>query len=327
MTLGKLEQVELRTVWQREADKFTPWLAQPENLEILSKTLGMELQLTETERKVGLFRGDILCKDTRSEANVIIENQLEKTDHTHLGQILTYAAGLDCKTVIWIASQFTEEHRAALDFLNEITKEEISFFGVELELWKIGNSDPAPKFNIVCRPNNWEKYIQKMAQQSGDSTPGVKQQFAYWAAFKEFMDSRKGKVKCPNALPQNWLYLAIGKTGFQLMARVNTNENIITVGLRIYFSSADPIYTKEIFAKFFSQQEAIEAEFGGDLEWYEFPDNKESAVRVTKENADIRNDQDWPNQFEWLATNLEKLDQVFRPRIKDIVLEYKRSPE
>ena len=140
MTLGTFEKVELRTVWGNEATDFTPWLARPENLEKLSETLGMELETTGTEQSVGSFRADMLCKDSFTGNYVLIENQLEKTNHSHLGQILTYSAGLNIKTVIWIASRFTDEHRAALDYLNEITEEGFSFFGLEVELWKIDNS-------------------------------------------------------------------------------------------------------------------------------------------------------------------------------------------
>ena len=134
MSLGKLERVDLRTVWNNEANDFTPWLAKSENLEALSETLGMDLESTGTEQSVGVYRADMLCKDALSGSLVLVENQLEKTDPSHLGQILTYSAGLSVKTVIWIASRFTDEHRAALDYLNEITEEGVSFFGLEVEL-------------------------------------------------------------------------------------------------------------------------------------------------------------------------------------------------
>jgi hypothetical protein len=137
MTLGRLERVELRTVWNNEATDFTPWLAKPENLEALSEALGMDLESTGTEQSVGAYRADMLCTDAFSGNSVLIENQLEKTNHSHLGQILTYSAGLNVKTVIWIASRFTDEHRAALDFLNEITEEGVSFLGLKLNFGKL----------------------------------------------------------------------------------------------------------------------------------------------------------------------------------------------
>jgi hypothetical protein len=139
--LGKLVKIELRDIWQSESSHFTPWLAREENLLTLGETLGLELELEAQERAVGPFRADILCKDIATNAWVLIENQLERTDHTHLGQLLTYASGLEAVTIVWIAARFTEEHRSTLDWLNRITDETFRFFGVEVELWRMGVSD------------------------------------------------------------------------------------------------------------------------------------------------------------------------------------------
>ena len=163
-TLGRLERVELRKEWKTEAQDFTPWLTQPENLAVLSQTLNMDLETAGQEESVGQFRADILCRNTLDDSWALIENQLERTDHTHLGQLLTYAAGLQTVTVIWVASTFTDEHRAALDWLNEITDERFRFFGLEIELWRIGDSLAAPKFNIVSKPNEWTRSVSKASR-------------------------------------------------------------------------------------------------------------------------------------------------------------------
>ena len=134
-----------------------PWLARKENLDILGQTLVIDLELEAQERPVGPFRADILCKDIGSDRWVLIENQLERTDHNHLGQLLTYASGLEAVTIVWIAAHFTEEHRSTLDWLNRITDGSFRFFGLEVELWRIGDSPPAPKFNIVSKPNDWSQ--------------------------------------------------------------------------------------------------------------------------------------------------------------------------
>ena len=144
------------------------WL-DDENIGLLSETIGLELEVEAQEKHVGPFRADILCKDTVTDSWVLIENQLERTNHTHLGQLLTYAAGLDAVTVVWIAERFTEEHRAALDWLNEITAEGFSFFGLEIELWRIGDSPMAPKFNVVSHPNDWTKTVSRISR--GELTP------------------------------------------------------------------------------------------------------------------------------------------------------------
>ena len=160
--LGRLEPVvDLRSIWATEDQDFTPWLAQSENLIILSDTLGMEVATEGTEQGVGPFRADILCRNTQDDSLVLIENQLERTDHNHLGQLLTYAAGLQTVTIIWVAAIFTDEHRAAVDWLNEITDERFRFFGLEIELWRIGDSVAAPKFNVVAKPNEWTRFVGK----------------------------------------------------------------------------------------------------------------------------------------------------------------------
>ena len=121
MNLGRLKRIDdLREVWKTEAQDFTPWLAKEENLTLLGETLNLELELEAVEKDVGPFRADILCRDIDDDSLVLVENQVERTDHRHLGQILTYAAGLNTVTIVWVAKSFTDEHRAALDWLNEI---------------------------------------------------------------------------------------------------------------------------------------------------------------------------------------------------------------
>ena len=160
-TLGRLTSVDLREIWTSESGDFTPWLASEENLTVLGDTLDLELELEAQEKAVGPFRADILCRDMGSNALVLIENQLERTDHGHLGQLLTYASGLEAATIVWIAGRFNEEHRATLDWLNAITEERFRFFGLEVELWRIGSSLAAPKFNIVSKPNDWSRSVAR----------------------------------------------------------------------------------------------------------------------------------------------------------------------
>ncbi len=155
--LARLDRVSVEDVWSSEPRQFTPWLASEENLRLLGETIDMDLQVESQEHPVGPFSADIVCREVATNAPVLIENQLGRTDHTHLGQILTYAASLKAETIIWIANPFTEEHRAALEWLNEVTNGEISFFGIEIELWRIEGSPIAPRFNVVAKP--WTKRI------------------------------------------------------------------------------------------------------------------------------------------------------------------------
>ena len=152
----------LRDAWESESGEFTPWLAREENIQILGSALGLDLEVEAQERNVGPFRADILCKNTVDESWVLVENQLERTDHGHLGQLLTYAAGLKAVTIVWISPRFTEEHRATLDWLNEITDENFNFFGVEVQLFQIDDSPVAPHFSVISKPNDWSKTVKQI---------------------------------------------------------------------------------------------------------------------------------------------------------------------
>ncbi len=178
------------------------------------------------EKSVGPFRADILCKDTGTDKHVIIENQFGKTDHTHLGQIMTYASGLDAFTVIWIAENFTEEHRAALDWLNNITDQNIEFFGIEIELFKTGESSPAPMFNMVSKPNTWSKSIKKSSSniQLTDTKIFHEQ---YWQAMKDYVETQTVSFRMQKALPQHWTNISIGKSNYKLCAIANSRDKWI----------------------------------------------------------------------------------------------------
>jgi hypothetical protein len=201
--LGRLKKVDLREAWESEAGDFTPWLAQEENIALLSDTIGIDLEVEAQEKNVGPFRADILCKDTATDHWVLIENQLEKTDHTHLGQLMTYAAGLNAVTIVWIADRFTDEHRAALDWLNDITNETFNLFGLKVELWRIGNSPIAPKFNIVSKPNDWTKSLAVAASQveSAGLSEARLLNLEYWTEFRERLIKANCSVRPTKAKP------------------------------------------------------------------------------------------------------------------------------
>lgn len=195
--LGRLERVPLRAIWTREDSHFTPWLATAENLELLGTTLGLELELEGIERSIGAFRADILCREVRDDRLVLIENQLERANHTHLGQLITYMAGLDTATIIWIAAEFTDEHRAALDWLNAATDDHFRFFGLEIQLWCIADSIKAPAFRVVVQPNEWTKRTRETvrAVERGEISELGQQRMAYWRAFREYLDRHSFPLK------------------------------------------------------------------------------------------------------------------------------------
>ena len=211
--LGRIERVDLRSVWTSEDRHFTPWLALPENLEILGEALGIELELEAQEKYVGPFRADILCKNTAEKDSwVIIENQIEKTDHKHLGQLITYASGLRASTIVWISAEFCEEHRAALDWLNQMADKSARFFGLEVELWKIGDSPAAPRFNVVCKPNDWEATVRHAAEAlaEDEGTPSQNLRIKYWTAFRAFLQERQSKLRPQKPSRDHWYSFSIG---------------------------------------------------------------------------------------------------------------------
>jgi len=314
MNLGKLEAVELRDIWSHEATDFTPWLARDENIKLLSDAIRIELEVEGTERSVGAFNADILCKDTVNDNWVLIENQLEKTDHTHLGQLLTYAAGLKTVTIVWIAKKFTDEHRAALDWLNEITDDKFSFFGIEIELWRIGDSAIAPNFKLVSKPNDWSKTITKAASNVdvGDLSDTKKLQLEYWTLFGEFLSDNSALIRPQKARAQHWTSFAIGRSQFHMSGSVNTIENNISIALIIRGEDAKPH-----FHLLFEKSEEFERAFGEKLEWHEKPERKESWIRLSKD-VNIRDKSDWGNQHQWMQVKLEKMHKVFSTPVKQL---------
>lgn len=316
-----MEQADLRTVWASESAEFTPWLASEQNLSLLADTLAMELELESEEREVGPYRADIVCKDTSDGTLVLIENQLEQTDHVHLGQLMTYAAGLDAVTIVWIAERFTDEHRAALDWLNEITGEKVSFFGLEIELWRIGDSPLAPKFNVVSKPNDWIKGGTEAAR-AGAMTETKQLQLEYWRALRDFLAERKSALKPQKAATQHWLTVRIGRSNFNLAALVNTPEELI--GVELYLGGAD---AKKHFKALEARKADIEAQMGVALDWRELPLKDASRILLMRSNSSIRDRSRWGEQHEWLARTLERFDKVFRPVVQALPSDYDLEAE
>jgi len=311
--LARLERVDVRVARQSEAGDFTPWLAQEENLALLGETVGLDLELEAKEQKVGPFRADVLCKDSATGNWVLIENQLERTDHSHLGQLLTYAAGLKAVTIIWIADAFTDEHRAALDWLNEVIDESINFFGLEVELWRIGDSPCAPKFNIISKPNDWSRTISAGARQIQEQAlTTIKQlQLDYWTALREVLLKRKGVLKPQKPLPQNWTTYSLGRSIALLEAVLNTRTDTISVQIDL-----NDQYAKAYFHLLLEQRSEIEADIGEPLDWLELANRKSRYIALKRRQSNLEDRTTWPVQHAWLAEKPELMHRVFAPRIR-----------
>ena len=315
--LGKMVRLDsIKEVWNHEATSFTPWLAEEDNIQLVADAIGLdELVVEALEKNVGPFRADILCKDPSSDRFVLIENQLEKTDHSHLGQILTYAAGLGACTIVWIAKSFTSEHRATLDWLNEITDEKFNFFGLEIELWRIGNSEIAANFNVVSEPNQWTRDIQSAAKEieSSQHTPRDLLLREFWTALKADMEFNKSKVKTQKPLPQSWTNIALGKSGIYLVAVARVKKE--SMGVHVVINGAN---RKTFYDELFSQKKAIEDEIGIELQWLEMPEKMESHIKLNKENVDVVNKQSWPQHIAWMRETIENFHRVFSTRVRNL---------
>ncbi|NTZ43194.1 DUF4268 domain-containing protein [Altererythrobacter sp. SALINAS58] len=313
-SLGRLTRVDLREIWLSEATDFTPWLAREENLSILGETLGMDLELEAQEKAVGPFRADILCKDPGSRDWVLIENQLERTDHSHLGQLLTYASGLDAVTIVWIAARFTEEHRSTLDWLNRITDETFRFFGLEVELWRIGDSPAAPKFNMVSKPNDWSRSVHQAARAIDESelTDLRLLQRDYWDGLHTELDRQAGPVSGNRKpQPQSWMAYPVGRSEFNIGAVMIRPKRQIRAELYISTDKA-----KAYFHLLQEQKAAIEEEIGYPLDWEELPERRDSRISVYFDDVDPEAKEDWPRQHQWLAVRLNDLHNVFCNRVR-----------
>lgn len=322
MQLGRLERTDVRSVWSSESDDFTPWLAEPENLRLLGKTIGIELVLEAVEKDVGPFRADILCKDVVTDHWVLIENQLERTNHVHLGQVLTYAAGLGAVAIVWIAAKFTDEHRAALDWLNDITGTDIVFFGLEVELWKIGDSFAAPKFNIVSNPNEWTRGIASGAEavMHGELTDNQKLQRNFWTGFYDYVADAETVIRPSAPRPQSYMRMAPGESGYGLGAVASlfnseTNSwDSQEIRAEFWITGSNP---PETFDQLESQRSEIEKDVEDTLHWYGPPDSGSRRVYVRK-TIDLFDEAKWPNNYVWLLEMLELVKRALAPRIQEL---------
>ena len=258
LKLGTLKKVELRDYWEKEDTHFTPWLAGQENLKFLGDTIGMELELIEAETHVGPFRADILCREINTDAYVLIENQLEQTDHLHLGQLMTYAAGLDAVHIIWVARTFNDEHRAALDWLNRITVEGFHFFGIEVELWQIGDSLPAPKFNIVSKPNDWTKAVRKGKEKY--SAERTIMYMGLWSQFIRYLNSKFPDIDCPKPTGMPWIKFMLRDSNAVISYAPSTKK----LSLYLTFEGDNP---GTWFDHVKRNSESFEKEVGHPFEW------------------------------------------------------------
>lgn len=299
--LSKLNKVGLREVWERESADFTSWLSQQNNLDLLGEEIGVSIKLVQTEAEVGRFNVDILAEEEGSGRKIIIENQLEDTNHDHLGKIITYASGYNAEIIIWVVRDYREEHQKAIDWLNEHTDEKTSFFLIKIELWQIENSNPAPKFDIIVSPNEWAKAI-KANPAGSDMTETKLQQLDFWTKFKSYVRAKDSKIRLQTPRPQHWYDVSIGSSDAHIALTINSKKNLL--GIEIYISK-----NKELFHFFQKFKEEIEKEIGEKAEWIDSAII--SSIKVKKEVSGVFSQNEAEDYFAWLYVKTILLKKVF----------------
>ena len=306
--LGKLKKGDLREVWKHEAHEFTHWLAEEENIRLLGEEVGIEMEVLKTEADVGSFSVDILAQETNTNKKIIIENQLEVTNHDHLGKLITYASGLEANYIIWIFKDIRDEHKNAINWLNEISNGEVGFFAIQMELWQINDSEKAPKFNVIVSPNDWAKAIRD-SQTNNALTENNLFQLDYWKGFSDFLKEKGAPFRVRKPRAQHWYDLSIGSSQAHLSLIVSVRENFIRIDLYIDDN-------KSLFRKLHEHKQEIEDKLGFGLDWQELPNAKASRIAIRKDVKDIKKKDEIHGAYEWYLENCNMIARVFQDYLK-----------
>lgn len=270
MGIGKLKEVDIRELWKHEQYDFSEWLSKKENIENLNEILGLTLVDISRETYVGAYRCDLFAKDETTGIKVIIENQLEISNHDHLGKIITYASGLDAKVVVWIVKEAREEHRSAVEWLNNNTNNNVNFFLIEIHAYKIGESDPAPMFQVVEQPNDFIKN-NKFTNKEESMSKAEAQRIDFWNKFNDVIIERGKPFNVRKANTDHWYNVAIGTSEAHIDISLVNKDSLIVVGLYIPDN-------KELFDKLYNKKNEIEDELGFSLDWRRLDNSKASRI-------------------------------------------------
>lgn len=308
-SLGILTEVmDLRSVWPNEATDFTPWLAKPANMKLLSDAVGLDLSVDETESGVGDFSVDLLATEMGSGAKVVIENQLEDTNHDHLGKLITYASGKGASIIIWVVKHAREEHKSAIAWLNAHTDDDATFFLCEVKLYKIGDSKPAVMFDVVERPNGWARE-QKQVSLAVSETRSARKE--WWQAFNDFaFQDAEFKKQFNMAKPStdHWMSLYLGTSLCHIEILQQRRDSQLGVELRMPDN-------KKFYAFLLQHRGEIDAAIGEDLQWLELPEQKASRVLALRD-VQYGSAEDRPDQFRWAMDVALGFKKVAMPLVK-----------
>ena len=309
MKLIKQKQINPRKMWPNEALNFTPWLA--ENITELGEKIGMELEVVGQEVSVGPYSADVLAKDIDTDTYVVIENQLERTNHDHLGKSITYASALGAKTIVWIATDFTEEHKKALDWLNDNTNEDLVCWGIQLELWQISEETASMRLNIVSRPSTNVKTIKSKTNNESESR---NIQLSFWTKFREKLQSTKKIPSLQTPKPRYWYDVRIGRSNILLSNFCSPQKNI--VGVRLYIrSNVVDVYYPALEAK----KTEIDKALGCEPIWNANPEARDKTLSISYD-TDLSDPQKVEEALGWLVEHTIIFYNVFSKEVKAISL-------
>lgn len=308
MKLGCLQEVDVRRLWKHEQYDFSEWLAKEDNMELLGDTLGLTLVDIDKEVYVGAYRCDLVAKDEATGVKVIIENQLEPSNHDHLGKIITYASGLDAKVVVWIVTRAREEHRSAVEWLNNNTSSELNFFLIEIHAFRIGDSLPAPKFEVVEKPNDFIKYA-KSIKGVGEISKTQAECLSFWTEFNNVLEAKNNPFSQTKANTDHWRNVAIGSSEATVSINLVNKDSNVIVDLYIYNN-------KIIFDKLYAQKNTIEAELGFALDWQRMDNKKASRIKYAVPGLNFDNHSNYNMLIEEVITKVLLMKKVFGKYIK-----------
>jgi hypothetical protein len=308
MELGKIENVALREIWKNEATDFTPWLKEQENLDTLGNMLGLSLVEPETEVSVGGYSCDIKCKIENDERVVVIENQIEQSNHDHLGKSIVYASGLGASVIVWIVKTARPEHASAIEWLNEHTDADMAFFLLEIQAIKIGDSLPAPQFKIISSPNNYEKTVKK-GQTDNAFNRSQLGRYDFWSQINEYIELNKIKLTIRKPNYDHWHDFPIGTSKCHLSVTLLDKHGKIGVGLWI-------TNDKNLYAKLYESREKIVELLPFDIEWDEKEGKKASAINSYISGFSYDDTANYPELNKEICNRLLSYEKVLKPFLR-----------
>jgi len=316
--IATLRKIDLRDVWPGET-QFSDWLA--ENLVQLVDELGLELERSEREKAVGAFSADVICVDRDSKADVVIENQFTRTDHDHLGKMITYASGLKSSVVIWVAPRFRQEHLSAIDWLNDISGPDTGFFGVVIKAFQIGDSAYAPHFDIVAKPNDWQRHVRRASSSSRDvpSSETALKLKSFWEDLREHFELKRSPLELGKTKYDHKHRFKFGVPANSLRAIFEHDAAEFRVEIFLSGRKKRPDYSRDWIDHLKASRDEIEKVAGEPLNWDNPDQNVEISISYRPEPADIDDPEARQRVIEQIYDKVDRLHKAFRPHVESFV--------